>query len=132
MKKDIPVEKVSEVFFAVLPKDEEFWEVYLINQKTQPLYNVLISSRGYGLIEGERRQSSQMRYFYEAIEAEAAVFIEPLPKELLNLANEFWLSFQLEAQGFLYDRKYVFVPGSLSEAYFRTIPFLDREGVLLG
>lgn len=132
MKKDIPVYKVSDVYMAVVPQEGDFWEVYLINAKPLPLLNVLLSSRGYGQLAGEHRKTSQMRYFFERIEAQTAILVELLPSSILSLANEFWLSFQIEPRGFLYDRKYVFVPGSLSRNYLSSLPLLDTQGILIG
>jgi len=31
----------------------------------------------------------------------------------------------------MYDKKYVFVKGSIDEMHFTTIPFLDRKGVMI-
>jgi hypothetical protein len=70
-----------------------------------------------------------MRYFWEEIGPLEIVKIEPVQKEVLGLANEFWVSFTYN--DYLYDKKYVFVPGSLEEMHFTEIPFLDRKGVMI-
>jgi hypothetical protein len=135
MKKDIPILKVEDLAIAVvprLPSDEDndyFWDSYLINLKDEPIKSVLVNSRGYGEIEGEQRRTSTMRYFWEEIGPLEIVKIEPVQKEVLGLANEFWVSFTYN--DYLYDKKYVFVPGSLEEMHFTEIPFLDRKGVMI-
>jgi hypothetical protein len=55
--------------------------------------------------------------------------IEPIHTSLFNLAHEFWVSFT--SDNYLYDKRYVFVPGSLEESNFTEIPFLGRPGVMI-
>lgn len=131
MKKDIPVKKVTDVAIAALPSqdDPKFWDVYILNLKDHPIKNVLINSRGYGLIDGEKRETSTLRYFYEVIGPEMAVKIEPLDANLFQLANEYWISFNYD--DFMYDRKYVFMPGSFMEANFTKLPILDQMGIMI-
>ncbi|MGH1337315.1 MAG: hypothetical protein ACRBFS_14420 [Aureispira sp.] len=131
MKKDIPVRKVTDIAIAALPsvEDENFWDVYFINLKNQGIKNVFISSRGYGTIDGEKIETTQLRYFYEEIGPELAIKVEPLDPELFKLANEYWISFN--ADGFMYDKKYVFVQGSFMEENFTTIPIIGRKGIMI-
>jgi hypothetical protein len=129
MKKDIPQHKVTDIGIAIVPYDETFWEVYLINQKDSPLRNLLVSSRGYGERNGQPVSTTSLRYFFEHIDAQSAVKIEPIQNELFELANEYWISFQLD--GYLYDKKYVFVNGSIHEDYMVQLPILETRGVLI-
>ncbi len=135
MKKDIPILKVEDLAIAIVPRlpseedDDYFWDSYLINLKDEPIQGVLVNSRGYGEIAGEQRRTSTMRYFWEEIGPLEIVKIEPVQKDVLNLANEFWVSFTYN--DYLYDKKYVFVPGSMDEMHFTEIPFLDRKGVMI-
>ena len=55
--------------------------------------------------------------------------IEPIQTELFELTNEYWVSFMYN--GHMYDKKYVFVKGSIDEMHFTTIPHLDRKGVMI-
>jgi hypothetical protein len=131
MKKDIPIKKVTDIAVAVVPNVEDlnFWDVYLLNLKNYNINNVFISSSGYGEINGEKVQTTQLRYFYEIIGPEMAVKIEPLDSELFKLANEYWVSFQCD--NFMYDKKYVFVKGSFMEVNFTTIPIVKRKGIMI-
>lgn len=135
MKKDIPILKVEDLAIAVVPRQpgeedhEYFWDSYLINLKDEPIQDVLVNSRGYGEIEGELRRTSTLRYFWEKIGPLDIVKIEPIQKDVIELANEYWVSFSYN--DYLYDKKYVFVPGSLAEMNFTEIPFLDRKGVMI-
>jgi hypothetical protein len=135
MKKDIEIQKVEDVAIALVPRlpDEDehayFWDAYIINLKEESIRSVLINSRGYGEIDGEMRKTSTLRYFWDVITPLEIEKIEPVPIDLHGLANEYWVSFSLN--DYLYDRKYVFVPGSLDEMNFTDIPFLDRKGVMI-
>ncbi len=131
MKKDIPILKVTDIVIAIVPGEEndDFWDVYLINLKDSPILSVLINSTGYGMIEGEKVKTSTMRYFYQDIMPGQAVKIEPILKNLLAITNEFWVSFSLG--DYLYDKKYIFVEGSLDEMNFTNIPVVERKGVMI-
>jgi hypothetical protein len=133
MKKDIPNLKVEDIAIAIvppdLPSDEEMWDVYLINLKEGPISNVLINSRGYGEIEGEKMRTSILRHFFEEIGPLEAVKIEPIQTRLFGLNNEYWISFVYD--DYMYDKKYVFVHGSIAESHFTTIPFVGRKGVMI-
>lgn len=135
MKQDIELRKVEDLAIAVVPRTpeedgfEDFWDAYLINLKDEPIRGVMVNSTGYGEIDGEMRRTSSLRYFWETIGPLEIEKIEPIHKELFHMASEYWVSFSFE--DYLYDKKYVFVPGSLEERNFTEIPFLDRRGVMI-
>jgi hypothetical protein len=131
MKKDIPIKKVTDIGIAIIPdeQDKNFAEVYFLNLKEKDLKNVFISSRGYGEIDGEKVETTQLRYFYELIGAETAVKVEPIEAKLFQLANEYWISFNLD--DFMYDKKFVFVPGSFLPENFTKIPLINKMGVMI-
>lgn len=131
MKKDIPVKKVTDVAIAALPNidDPQFWDVYLLNLKDTPIHNVLITSRGYGNINNEKRETTQLRYFYELIGPEMAVKVELLDSNLFMLANEYWISFNYK--DYMYDRKYVFMPGSFMEENYTLLPIIKQRGIMI-
>lgn len=135
MIKDIPILKVEDLAIAVVPRLEheedhaEFWDTWLLNLKDETIRSVLVNSRGYGIINGEERRTTTLRYFWEEIGPLEAVKIEPVQKAVFDLANEYWVSFSFN--DYLYDKKYVFVAGSLDEMNFTEIPFLNRKGVMI-
>ncbi len=136
MKKDIPIYKVEDLAIAIVPRednipndDEELWDVFLLNLKEAPITGVLINSRGYGSINGEQRRTTILRHFFEEIGPLACVQIEPIQVKLFNLTNEYWVSFVYD--GYMYEKKYIFVQGSIEESHFTTIPFLNRKGVMI-
>lgn len=131
MKKDIPFKKVTDIAIAALPSEDDpnFWDVYFLNLKNDNIHNVLITSKGYGEIKGEKVETSQLRYFFEIIGPEMAVKIEPIDSKLFALTNEYWISFQYD--GFMYDKKYVFVQGSFLDINFTMLPFIEKKGIMI-
>ena len=134
MKKDIPIRKVEDILIAIVPSlehpDEGLWEVHLINLKPASITNVLVSSKGYGSIEGQEVKTSVLRHFFEEVQGSAYQQIEQIQDKVFSLNNEFWLSFTFD--GFLYDKRFTFVAESISEENFTQVPILGRQGVMIG
>ena len=129
MKKDIPNLKVEDLAIAIVPRDEELWDSYVINLKEEPIQSVLINSRGYGEVDGEPIKTTVLRHFFEEIGPLQIKKIEPIQTKLFEITNEYWVSFRFE--GYMYDKKYVFVKGSIAEFNFTTIPFINERGVMI-
>lgn len=133
MKKDIEQPRVEGVSMAVVhepdPEGEQAWYVYLINEKDVALENVLVSSRGYGEIEGEQRATSEMRHHLERLGPKSWARIERIVEEVFPLSNQYWLSFYLN--GVIHDRRYIFLAGSIDEANFTRLPLMNARGVLI-
>ncbi len=132
MKKDIPQHKVEDIAIAIAPREgeeDEFWDAYLVNLKEDPITNVLISSNGYGEMSGEKMKTTTLRHFFEEIGPLCCILIEPVQTRLFGLTNEYWISFV--QNDYMYDKKYVFVNGSIDASNFSTIPFLGRKGVMI-
>ncbi len=108
---------------------DSYWECFLINMKEVPVTQVLVTSTGYKKSEEQDLKSSTLRYFFENIDAGQAVLLELIPFELVQLTNEFWVSFQFE--GHMYDKRYLFVEGSLDESLLTEVPVLNKKGVLI-
>ncbi len=131
MKKDIPQFKVQDLAIAIVPNndDEDFWDVYIMNLRDEPINNVLINSKGYGELEGEEIETTILRHFFERIGPLKIEKIEPIQTKFFEITNEYWVSFQYN--DYMYDKKYVFVKGSISQINFTPIPFLDKKGVMI-
>ena len=130
MKKDIPIIQVSQVGIAIIPEtDSELWEVYLINLKDRMLRDIIVNSRGYGEVDGKKIETPTMRYYFEYMGKENAMKIELIQDDLLKVANEYWISFKID--DYLYDKKLVFVQGSISSDYFSNIPIVEKRGVII-
>lgn len=134
MLKDIERSAVEDIAVAVVPKEnfegeDKLWEVYLINLKEQPIENVIVASKGYGSYKGDAVKTSVLRHFLETVEGMSASLIEPIQEQVFGLNNEYWLSFYLNQE--IFDKKYVFLPESISEDYFTFIPVLEKWGVMI-
>lgn len=133
MRKDIHPPKVEGVAMAVVrePDEEgvEGWYVYLVNQNDLTLENVLISSRGYGELGGEARRTSEMRHFLGRLGPKSWARIERIVEDVFGLNNQYWLSFYIGRE--LHDKKYIFLPESIQEENFTTVPLMGVRGVMI-
>lgn len=132
MKKDIQFPKVEGISIAVIRKVNELqhaeWQVVLLNNNSVFLENVIVVSRGYGEIDGEFRQSSVLRHVFERIEANTNVIIEPIDPAVFVLNNEYWVSYYIGNE--IFDKRFTFVPETITEQNLIKIPNLGLMGVL--
>lgn len=68
-------------------------------------------------------------YFFEEIGLLQIVKIEFIQVKFFDLINEYWISFIYK--GYMYDKKYVFVKGSIQENNFIIIFFINFKGVMI-
>lgn len=132
MIKDIIIEKVTDVAVAVIPEEvsgETEWSVYLMNLKADAIDGVLISSKGYGNVDGRDVKTSTLRQFWEKIEGQNFVKVELIDQKLFGITNEFWVSFW--HSGVLFDKRYVFVTESIVENNFTPVPLIGKHGVMI-
>ena len=131
MQKDINREEVEDIAIAVVPgeDDSNIWEVYMINLKEEGLDNVIVASKGYGMYKGEEVKTSVLRHFLGAFEPLDIRLIEPIQKEVFGLNNEYWVSFYIGTN--IFDKKFIFLPESISEDNFTRVPFINRMGVII-
>ncbi len=133
MLKDIKVESFEGVAVAVVhelsDEMEMVWNVYAINYTQQLMYGVLVSSKGYGTLNGEEKTTSALRHFLDEIPALSYVKIEPIQPELFSITNEYWMSYYIENK--IYERKYIFEPTSNIEDKLETVSLLNKPGILL-
>ena len=132
MLKDIPQLIVENIIVAVVCEEEEgekVWNVYIINLYEKEIIAVIVSSVGYGQFDGREVKTSVLRHLIGDIAANDYGKIEPIMEDLFGLSNEFWVSFHLN--GHMYDKKYIFLPESIKEEYFVSIPVINRLGVMI-
>lgn len=133
MLKDIDRPTVEDVAVAIAPEigdgGEEVYYAWLINLRDEPLENILIRSSGYGVHEGNKYETTELRRFYDKLDAQSAMKIEPVLKEALVLSNQYWVSFYVHKV--LYDKKYVFVPGSIDSSNYVALPFVSLQGAMI-
>jgi len=132
--KDIDEPKVQNIGVAAVPESEgdgmeTQWYVYLLNFSDIAIENVIVVSRGYDNIGAEKRETSQLRHHLEMLPAQSFVKIEPIMEELFGFTNQYWVSFFLG--GGLFDKKYVFPAGAITENHLTQVTLMNRKGVLI-
>ncbi len=133
MKEDIIVPEVKNVVVAAVPRGgnfaEEIWDIHVINLREDPMDNVLVTSQGYGAIDGRDKTTTVLRHFHQQIAAFSSIIVEPIQKELFGIKNEYWISFNSDNQ--MLDKRFVFDANAISEEAMVTIPVIDQPGVMI-
>lgn len=138
MKADVSRPLVVGVSIAIvreLHADGEYeWRVFVMNSNDFGIRNVLVTSKGYGEIGGEQKKTAILRHHVRALPPHSAMPIELIQPELFDLCNEFWVSYYMEDESNkkIYDKKFLFLPGSVVEENMSFIPVIQAEGVLHG
>lgn len=134
MRKDIVLPEVKDIHVAVVKEkndqDELVWNVYLINKQKTTIENVLVTSTGYKIDDkGNKQNSSTLRHFLENVQAQSAKKIEPIIEDVFALNNEYFVTY-FSAEG-MAEKQFVFLPDSILEKNFTTVPFLNKKGVII-
>lgn len=137
MKADIPIPKVVGVSIAIAREpleDGSFeWKVFVMNSNDFGIRNVLVTSKGYGEIAGRQKTTGILRHHVAAMPPYSAMPIELIEPELFDLCNEFWVSYyQDDESNKIFDKKFLFLPGSVIEENMSFIPVLQLKAVLHG
>jgi hypothetical protein len=132
MKKDIKIPEVTNVFMAVVKEyNNEFkcedWNAYIINNKEVAIEMVLIVSKGYD--EDKMIETAVLRHKIEKLPAKSFAKVELLQGDVLKLSNFFNVTFFEE--NIMFDKKYLFKKGSIKEGVLRSIPLLNKRGILI-
>ncbi|NOR28892.1 MAG: hypothetical protein GQ540_10250 [Lutibacter sp.] len=132
MKKDIQIPEVTNVYIAIVKEfNNEFqcddWNAYIINNKEVAIEMVIIVSKGYD--EDKLLETSVMRKKIEKLPAKSFAKIELLQGEVVNITNFFNVTFFEGTK--MYDKKYVFEKGTIKESALRTIPLLNKRGIVI-
>ncbi|WP_396210316.1 hypothetical protein [Flavobacterium sp.] len=133
MKKDIIIPKVANVHIVAFQEwNDDFmensWYAYLINDTDDLLEMAMVVSRAYGLINGEERKTGTFRHAFAIVEPRTAVKVELLENNVLQLNNEFMLSYFSNGQ--LFDKTFVFKTNSINEKATADLPIINKKGVL--
>jgi hypothetical protein len=132
MKKDIEFGAVEGIAVAIATKTNESgdatWDVYLLNNNDYALENVLITSKGYGVMDNNEVKTSVLRHMFERVEPKSFVQIEPIDPAIFHINNEYWVSYYIDKQ--ILDKKFIFVPDSITEENLIDIGMLQLKGVL--
>ncbi len=130
MKEDIKIPKVEDVFVAVVQEQHseyktDDWNAYIINNKDVDLEIVLIVSKGYS----ENKITPVMRHSITLLPARSYAKIEYLQEKVLNLNNEFKVTF-FEGNT-MFDKTYLFRKNTINTKALQTIPLMQLKGVLV-
>ena len=130
MKGDLKIPKVTGVAVAAVKRheDDELWDIYLLNRNDYSLKNVLISSRGYGKVDGQEQKTSTLRHMIELLDAKSYAKIEPIQSGVFHLTNEYWVSYYIDGE--IYDKKYIFLPEGIQAKNISDIKDFGLRGVL--
>ncbi len=94
MKKDIEIAKVENLHLAIIQeynttfKTNDYY-IYLINEKEVDLEMVLIVSKGFD----EKKITSKMHHKIDKLPAHSAAKVELIQEDVLQLNNEFKITF---------------------------------------
>lgn len=131
MKKDIKIPQVVDVLMAIVHEyNDDFkcydWNAYLINQQENSLEMVMLVSKGFDA----EKSTAVMRKTIEHLPAKSFVLIEMILEDVLQLNNEFSVTFFSNNK--LFDKTYLFQKNTISERTIEMIPFLKKKGFLMG
>lgn len=134
MKKDITIPEVENVFIAAVQEwsddfMEKVWYAYLVNDSDFNIESAMVVSKAFGTIDGEMKKTSILRHAFVEVPAVSVVKIEMVEKSVLDLNNEFMLTFFIGNT--LYDKKFIFKANSINENNTEEVPILFVEGVIV-
>jgi hypothetical protein len=134
MKKDINHPTVKDITVAIVKEKDKLnktvWNVYLINLKSEPIENVLVSSKGYITdIKGNEIKTSVLRHSLGDVKPNTCNLIEPIIKDVFALHNEYWVSFYQNKQ--MHDKKYIFLAETIKEENLINIPIINKLGIMI-
>lgn len=133
MWQDIEIPIVKNVFIAAIQEwnvdfQENCWYAYLINATNEKLEMAIIVSKAYGVINGEDRKTGMMRHVFNELAPQTAVKIELLENNVLQLNNEFSVSYFQNNK--MFDKKFIFKTNSINTNAQRDLPAIKQRGVL--
>lgn len=133
MKKDIDFLEVVDIGIAIVLESESAenrnWKAYLLNFKSETISNILVSTKGYGLLNGEEVKTATFRHSLGALAPQSYVPIEIIDESLFAIHNEFWLSFYIGDR--VFDKKIIFLPNTISATKLSLIPLLMLPGIII-
>jgi len=133
MLKDIEQIELPTIAIAAIqePNEQEelVWNVYFINYSAVELSGVLVSSKGWGMIDNEEKETSVLRHFLDKVEAMSYVKVEAIQEDVFVLYNQYWISAYANNQ--MIDYKFIFVPNSISAENAELVSLVNQKGIIL-
>ena len=130
MKKDIEIPEVKDVYVAVVQEEHieyktQDWNAYIINNTDKDLETVLIVAQGYT----DKKMTPPMRHTLSKLPARSYAKIEYLQEKVLELNNEFKITF-FEGNK-MFDKTYLFRKNTINDRALQAIPLMQLRGVLV-
>ena len=133
MKKDIDFLEVVDIGIAIVLEsasaENRNWRAYLLNFKSETISNVLVSTKGYGLLNGAEVKTAIFRHSLGSLAPQSFTAIEIIDESLFVIHNEFWLSFYIGDR--VFDKKITFLPNTISTVNVDLIPLIMLPGVII-
>jgi hypothetical protein len=134
MLKDIEDYQAEGVGIATVQEwddkaDDIVYNVYLVNMRKSDIEGVLVMSKGFGIIDGEERESSTLRHYLDTVKAESFCKIEPIHHQLFVLNNQYKLTYFEDNK--MYEKTFVFQNNTIHPDNYKQVPLLNKPGILL-
>ena len=135
MREELLGPKVEKVGVAIIEQQDEegnmIYYAYLLNLRDDIMEGIIITSTGYGenVNTGEKIRTSTLRHSLEVLLPQEAAKIEPIMEDVFALSNEYWVSFWVD--DVMYDKKFIFLPETVTKDKMKPIPLLGEKGILI-
>lgn len=133
MLRDIPNSEMPNIAVAVIQETNENreleWNVYFINYSPLELTGVLVSSKGWGEIDGEQKETSVLRHFLDKVEPLSYVKIEPIQEDVFVLFNQYWVSAYNHSE--MIEYKFIFAPNSIDLDKAEQVSLINKKGIVI-
>ncbi|MFD1314182.1 hypothetical protein [Namhaeicola litoreus] len=128
MKKDIEIKEFEGLSLVVTYTFNDIyksndWVAFLLNESSFDLNTVLIMSKGFD----RERETAIMRHKIDVLPAGSFAKIELLQEDVLELNNEFSLSFFVENN--LFEKKFFVPKSTVKEGKLRMIKAMNMRGI---
>ena len=129
MRKDIIIPEVKDVYVAAVHEfNEKYnttdWNIYIINDGTEPLEMVLIIAQGYD----DKDMTTHMRHKIELLPAKGFAKIEYINESVFKLNNFFSVTYFLNNK--MYEKRWEFPSNSIQEDNAVPLAVMNKNGVL--
>lgn len=129
MRKDIIIPEVKDVYVAAVHEfNEKYnttdWNIYIINNGTEPLEMVLIIAQGYD----DKDMTTHMRHKIELLPAKGFAKIEYINESVFKLNNFFSVTYFLNNK--MYEKRWEFPSNSIQEVNAVSLAVMNKNGVL--
>jgi hypothetical protein len=133
MRKDIEIPEVKDVYvIAIKEWNDDFmencWYAYLLNNTEQPIEMAMVVSSAHGIINNQEKKTATFRHAFKTIAPQTAAKVELLENNILQLQNEFAVTYFLENK--LFEKTYILEPNFVSDKNQQMIPGIEKMGIM--